>query len=70
MPKTKLQNCLLLPENHFTMWSWSPWRYKNAKTSAAFLNKAKFLVNLFDLMSTFILLELRAFFVNPFSKRL
>ena len=32
--------------------------------------KEKFLVNVSDLMSKFIFLELKAFFANPISKRL
>ena len=48
----------------------------NAKTSKAFFEegeispKETFLVNLSDLMSKFIFLELKAFFANPISKRL
>ena len=49
---------------------------QNVESSTAFLKKGKylekerFLVNLSDLMSKFILSELKAFFANPFPKRL
>ena len=53
-----------------------PMKIQHAKRSTAFLKngkdleKGKFLVNLSDLMSKFIFSELKAFFCNPFSKRL